>query len=122
MGVIFIGVSYTSVRNTLIGHAILAPLIFLVVSQIYFKKFHYTSPITTAAMFSICVFFLNFFVVPLLIAKSQDVLQGLFGMWIPIFFIFLVTYLIGEKISWELISDDEGGIWYSLYKYDTKNN
>ncbi len=39
-----IGMAMTSLENTLIMHAIGAPIFLMIVSLIYFRKFHYTTP------------------------------------------------------------------------------
>ena len=41
----------TSLQNTLIAHAIGVPIVFGVVSWIYFRKFHYTAPLQTAGIY-----------------------------------------------------------------------
>ena len=46
-----IGMATTSIENSLIIHAIGAPIFFIVVSLIYFKKFNYTTPLRTAIIF-----------------------------------------------------------------------
>jgi len=43
-----IGMSVTSLSNTLVIHAIAAPIIFSSLSLLYFKKFRYTAPLQTA--------------------------------------------------------------------------
>jgi len=46
-----IGMATTSIENSLIIHAIGAPIFFIVLSLIYFKKFNYTTPLRTAIIF-----------------------------------------------------------------------
>lgn len=62
-----IGMQVTSIESTLIIHAIGAPIFFVIVSLIYFKKFNYTTPFQTALIFLAFVIFMDFFIVALLI-------------------------------------------------------
>jgi hypothetical protein len=90
-----IGMATTSIENALIIHAIGAPIIFIVLSLIYFKKFNYTSPLQTAIIFVSFVIVVDFFVVALLINRSLDMFGSLLGTWIPFALIFTSTYLTG---------------------------
>jgi len=49
--IMFIGMSVMSIENTLIAHAIGAPVIFSLISLWYFWKFRFTLPLLTAALF-----------------------------------------------------------------------
>ena len=84
-----IGTQLTSIENTLIIHAIGAPLFFALISLVYFKKFNYTSPLQTAVVFILFVIFMDFFVVALFIEKSFDMFRSPLGTWIPFASIFL---------------------------------
>jgi hypothetical protein len=90
-----IGMSITSLENTLIAHAIAAPIFFTIVSLVYFKKFNYTSPLQTAIIFLAFVIAMDFFVVAMLINKSFEMFTSLLGTWIPFALIFTSTYLTG---------------------------
>ena len=90
-----VGIATTSLENTLIIHAIGAPVFFVVVSLIYFNKFSYTTPLQTALMFVGIVIIVDFFVVALLINKSLEMFASLLGTWIPFALIFTSTYLTG---------------------------
>jgi hypothetical protein len=85
----------TSLENTLIAHAIGAPIIAVVVSSIYYKKFNYTMPLQTAIVFISVVVAMDVFIVALLIEKSFAMFASPIGTWIPITSIFLATYLTG---------------------------
>ena len=89
------GQAVTTVDNALIIHAIGAPIIFAVVSVIYFKKFNYTTPLITATAFVAVVVLMDFFVVALLINQSFDMFFSPIGTWIPFALIFVSTYLTG---------------------------
>jgi hydrogenase-4 membrane subunit HyfE len=91
----WIGMATTSMENTLIVHAIAAPLIFAILSLVYFKKFRYTTPLQTAVAFLTVVVFLDVFIVALLINKSFDMFRSILGTWIPFGMIFIATYVTG---------------------------
>ncbi|MFB0537459.1 MAG: hypothetical protein ACETWR_21040 [Anaerolineae bacterium] len=93
--IIWIGMAVTSMENTLIIHAIGAPVVFWAITSIYFRAFNYTTPLQTAIVFVSVVVFMDFFVVALLIEKSFDMFASLLGTWIPWALIFASTYLTG---------------------------
>ena len=93
--IMFIGMSLMSIETTLIVHAIGAPVIFSLISIWYFRKFRFSSPLLTAALFILIVVFMDFFLVALVINKSLEMFQGLLGTWIPFVLIFLSTYITG---------------------------
>jgi hypothetical protein len=82
-------------ENTLIIHAIGAPVIFGAIASIYFRAFNYTTPLQTAIVFVSVVVLMDFFVVALLIEKSFEMFASLLGTWIPWALIFASTYLVG---------------------------
>ena len=94
--VMFIGMAVTSVENTLIVHAILVPVIFAVISLIYYRRFNDTSPLQTAAVFLAFIILLDIVVVSLLINKSLAMFESILGTWIPLASIFIVTYITGK--------------------------
>jgi hypothetical protein len=93
--IIGIGRGITSLENTLIIHAIGAPIIFAAISLNYFKKFNYTNPLQTAVIFVSFVIFMDFFIIALMIEKSFDMFKSILGTWIPFILIMLSTYLTG---------------------------
>jgi hypothetical protein len=93
--IMVIGQMVTSLENTLIAHAIGAPIIAVFVSLIYYKKFGYTTPLQTAIIFISVVFAMDIFIVALLIEKSFEMFTSPIGTWIPISLIFLAVYLTG---------------------------
>jgi hypothetical protein len=95
-GLMIGGQAITTLNNALIIHAIGAPIVFGVLSYIYFKKFNYTSPILTASIFVAIVVLLDFFIVALLINRSFDMFFSPIGTWIPFTLIFSSTYLVGR--------------------------
>ena len=90
-----IGMAVTSIENALIIHAIAAPIIFAIISLIYFKKFNYATPLQTAIVFVFFVVFMDVFVVALLIEKSFEMFTNILGTWIPFALIFISAYLTG---------------------------
>jgi hypothetical protein len=90
-----IGMATTSLQNTLIAHAMGAPIFFTIVSLFYFKRFNYTTPLQTALIFVAFVIAVDFLVVALLINRSLDMFASLLGTWIPFALIFASTYLTG---------------------------
>ena len=93
--IMVVGQAVTSLENTLIAHAIGAPIIAVAVSSIYYKKFNYTTPLQTAIVFISVVISMDFLIVALLIEKSFEMFTSPIGTWIPISSIFLATYLTG---------------------------
>jgi hypothetical protein len=94
-----IGMALTSLENTLIIHAIAAPIFFFGVSWVYFTKFNFTGPFTTALIFIAFVIGVDFFVVALLINRSLDMFASLLGTWIPFGLIFASTFLTGKWLK-----------------------
>jgi hypothetical protein len=94
-----IGFSLTTELNALIIHAIGAPLFFGSLSWFYFRKFHYTTPITTALIFLIFVMAVDFFLVALVIQRSLSMFASPLGTWIPFALIFFSTYLVGRQVT-----------------------
>ena len=90
-----IGRNITSIETTLIIHAIGAPVIFSILSIIYFKKFNYTSPISTAIIFVSCVILMDLLVIAPLVEKSFVMFRSIIGTWIPFGLIFLSVYITG---------------------------
>jgi hypothetical protein len=94
-----IGMAVTTLQNTLVIHAIGAPIFFAGVSWVYFRKFNYTNPLQTALTFVGFVIVVDFFVVGLLINRSLEIFASLLGTWIPFALIFSSTYLTGLYVT-----------------------
>lgn len=94
-----IGMATMSLDNALIVHAITAPIVFTLISLVYFYFFNYTSPIQTALIFVGFVIAMDFFVVALIINKSLDMFASPLGTWIPFGLIFGSTYLTGKYVE-----------------------
>ncbi len=93
-----LGRAITSLENTLVIHAIAAPIIFAILSHIYFSQFHYTTPLQTALVFLAVVVLMDTFLVAMLLEKSWAMFNSLLGTWIPFALIFLSTYLTGTYL------------------------
>jgi len=91
-----IGRSLTSMDRTLLIHAIGAPLGFAAISRFYFRRFAFTGPAVTAALFLLIIIVLDIFVVALLIEKSFAMFGSILGTWIPWLLIVAATYLTGR--------------------------
>ena len=94
-----IGMAVTSLQNALIAHAIGAPIFFVIVSLVYFRKFNFTTPLQTATIFIAFVIGMDFFIVAMLINKSFEMFTSLLGTWIPFALIFSSTYLTGKYVQ-----------------------
>ena len=94
-----IGMASMSIDYALIVHAIAAPIIFMLVSLVYFKKFNYTSPLSTALIFVSFVIVVDFFLVALVINRSLEMFASPLGTWIPFALIFASTYITGLLIT-----------------------
>jgi hypothetical protein len=94
--IMFIGMGIWPMDTTLTVHAIGAPIIAAVVSLVYFKKFGYTSPLITAALFVGFVILVDFFLVAMIINKSFEMFQSFIGTWLPFILIFCATYITGR--------------------------
>jgi hypothetical protein len=90
-----IGMATMSIENALIVHAIAAPIIFAIVSLVYFKLFNYTSPLQTGLIFVSFVILVDFFLVALVINRSLEMFASPLGTWIPFALIFTSTYVTG---------------------------
>ena len=91
-----IGMALTTLNITLIIHAIGAPIYFIILSLIYFRRFNYTNPLTTAAIFIAFVIAVDFFLIALIINKSLDMFRSFLGTWLPFILIFSTTWVTGK--------------------------
>jgi hypothetical protein len=95
----WIGMALLSIDGALIVHAIAAPIIFTILSLIYFISFNYTTPLQTAMIFVAFVIAMDFFVVALIINRSLEMFASPLGTWIPFALIFISTYLTGNYVN-----------------------
>jgi hypothetical protein len=97
-----IGLQLATQSTTLLLHAIAAPLIFGALATFYFTRFHYTSPLQTALVFTGVVIVMDTVVVALLILlilRSFAMFASVKGTWLPFALIFASTYVVGVVID-----------------------
>jgi hypothetical protein len=94
-----VGTQFMSMDDTLIMHAIGAPVGFALVALCYFKRFAFTSPLQTAGLFLGAVITLDVVVVALLIARSFAMFESIVGTWLPLALIFGATYATGLFVT-----------------------
>jgi hypothetical protein len=94
-----IGMATMSIDSALIVHAVAAPIIFTIISLIYFNRFNYTSPLSTALVFVSFVIVVDFFLIALIINRSLEMFASPLGTWIPFALIFISTYLTGSYVQ-----------------------
>lgn len=93
--VIAIGKKVASLEAVLVIHAISAPVIFGIISAVYYKKFGGTSPLYTAVFFLLFIVSMDVFVVAPFFEKSYAMFRSILGTWIPFMLIFLSVYFTG---------------------------
>jgi NADH:ubiquinone oxidoreductase subunit 6 (subunit J) len=94
-----IALATTTLKRALIVHAAAAPIIFGVISYIYFTHFAYTTPVGAALIFVGVVIVMDFFVVALLIQRKLEMFKSVAGTWLPFGLIFAATYAVGYVVS-----------------------
>src|SRR3989304_190696 len=87
-----IGPQLTNMETTLMVHVILGPIGFGLLSAFYHKRFGYTHPIVTAAIFLLFVAGMDFFLVGLIILKSLEMFTSVIGIWLPFGLIYLFSF------------------------------
>jgi len=93
-----IGLAKTSLDRALLIHALAAPIIFGVVTWVYFSYFAYVAPLTTAATFVAIVMAMDFLVVGLMIERSLAMFKSILGTWLPFALIFGSTYIVARLL------------------------
>ena len=76
-------------------HAIVAPAAALIVAIVYFEVFGLTTPLATAAFFTLFIVALDALLVAPVFEKSYAMFASPLGMWWPLLSIFAATYLAG---------------------------
>ena len=90
---------FTTLRTALILHAVAAPVIFALVSWVYFRWFGGTDPAATAATFIAIVIFLDVGVVAAMIERSFTMFRSVLGTWLPFALIILSVWLVGLAMT-----------------------
>jgi hypothetical protein len=97
-----IGMATLGTGKALIIHLIAAPIFFIIISSVYYRKFNFTSPLLTAIIFTIFVMGMDFFLVALIIMRSLDMFtgfNGFIGTWLPFTLIFSTTWITGAVMN-----------------------
>ena len=94
-----IGFALMTEHRALIAHAIVAPIAFAGLSWLYFARFAYTGPLTTALLFLAVVAALDVFVVALFIERSFAMFASPLGTWAPLSLIFASTWATGALVA-----------------------
>jgi hypothetical protein len=97
--IVIVGRQIWSIETTLIIHALGVPVVFVVVSWIYFTYFHFTTPLQTAAIFTLSAILLDVVIVATFVERSFEMFTSFIGTWLPFALMFLTTYLIGTMIQ-----------------------
>ncbi len=84
----------TTMRRTLVVHAVGAPIIFAALTALYRSLFDFATPLEIAFAFLAIVILLDVVVVALLIEKSFDMFRSIIGTWLPFMGIFLATLIV----------------------------
>ncbi len=90
-----LGIAATGLHSALIIHAVAAPIIFTDISALYFARFGYTRPLTTALAFVAIVVFFDATVVAMVLLRSFEMFTSFAGTWLPFGLIFGSTYITG---------------------------
>lgn len=93
------GMGLFRLSTALIVHAVGGPVVFILLSVLYFTKFNYTSPLATAVIFVAVVILADVLIVALLIEKSFAMFRGFIGTWLVFILVFLVTWLTGTILA-----------------------
>lgn len=92
---IALGRGALGMETTLWIHAIAAPAFAAIVSFVYFEHFRFTTPLATAAFFTLFIVALDGLLVAPVFEKSYAMFASRLGMWLPLLSIFAATYLTG---------------------------
>jgi len=96
MGVLL---ALSSTAFALVAHAVLAPIIFLLVSRHYFRDRAARDPLPTAGTFTAIVALLDLVLVGGLAQRSLEMFRSIVGFWLPLGLIFAATAVTGSVLS-----------------------
>ena len=80
-------------------HFVLSPLIFIILSYIYFRYINMTGSLITAAIIAAILILLDLTVVALFIEKSYWMFFNVMATWMPFLLIFLSVFLTGQNFN-----------------------
>jgi hypothetical protein len=95
--IIGIGRELTTIENALIIHLIGVPVIFVVLTKMYYKKNNKLFSLQLAIFMLSLVIMMDFFVVSLMVEKNFNMFKSLVGTWIPFILMFLAVFLVGKR-------------------------
>ena len=87
---------YCQIENTLVVHAMVAPLVFALLSMHFFRRYPAATPFRTSLAFVGIVVGLDAFVVAPFIERSHAMFTSPLGTWIPFASIWLSSFLVGQ--------------------------
>jgi hypothetical protein len=93
--IIIAGRAFATLDMTLTIHVLATPVIATAVSIVYFRFYHYTSPLQTAIIFLLFAMAMDAGLVAPFIEKSYQMFTSAWGTWIPFALIFIPTYITG---------------------------
>ena len=94
-----IGFAVTTEFNALVIHAVAAPVFFSLLSLNYFRKYHFTTPMRTAAYFIGFTVTVDLVLVAGIIQRDFGMFGSVLGTWIPFVLIFVSTYAVGRLVQ-----------------------
>jgi len=95
---IALGRGALGMETTLWIHAIAAPAFAAIVSFVYFEHFRFTTPLATAAFFTLFIVALDALFVAPILERSYAMFASPLGIWLPLLSIFAATWLTGVSI------------------------
>lgn len=95
-GTIALGRQLLSMTSTLIVHAVVAPVVFALLSAHFFQRYPDTAPLRTSLALVGIVMGLDGFVVAPLVEHSYEMFTSPLGTWIPFASIWLASFIVGE--------------------------
>ncbi len=91
-----VGRQLVSMQATLIIHAVVAPVVFALLTWHYFTRFPESSPARTALAMLAIVVGLDALLVAPVFERSYAMFASILGTWVPFASIFTVSYLVGR--------------------------
>jgi len=94
--VLLIGRKLLGMPNALIAQAVAAPVVFALVSWLYFRRYAYTSPLRTACIFTGAAIFLQAAVFAFFTPQGATIFFRPLSAWAAFALTFATTYLVGK--------------------------
>ena len=108
--IILAGRAVTTLDMALTIHLLATPVIATAISILYFRVYHYTSPLQTAFVFLMFAVLMDAGLVAPFIEKSYQMFTNALGTWIPFALIFIPTYITGMGMR-------RKAVYISRYKF-----